>query len=266
MKTKKVVLVTGGTSGIGEACVRKLLEEGCMVYECSRRAVGTVPGATPLSCDVTDEAQVQAAVDKVVAEAGRIDAVINNAGFGISGAIEYTKGADARKQFDVNFFGLVNVNHAVLPYLHRQKSGRIVNISSVAAPIAIPFQAYYSASKAAILSYSLALLNEVRPYGIQVVTILPGDIKTGFTAAREKSIEGDDAYGGRIGRSVAVMEHDEQNGIDPGDAAAVIVKQALCKRPKTVCTIGGSYKLFVFLSRIVPYNLMYRIVGMIYGK
>lgn len=266
MKTKKVVLVTGGTSGIGEAVVRNLAEKGCTVYECSRRAEGTVPGAKHLSCDVTDEAQVQAAVDKVVAEAGRIDVLVNNAGFGISGAIEFTESADAKKQFDVNFFGLVNMNHAVLPVMRKQKSGRIVDISSVAAPIAIPFQAYYSASKAAILSYSLALLNEVRPFGIKVVTILPGDIKTGFTAAREKSIAGDDIYGGRISRSVAVMEHDEQNGIDPADAAEVIVKQALTRRPKTVCTIGSSYKLFVLLSRLVPYNPMYRIVGMIYGK
>ena len=160
---------------------------------------------------------------------GHIDVVINNAGFGISGAIEYTDTEEAKKQFDVNFFGMVRVNRAVLPIMHRQGYGRIINMSSVAAPIAIPFQAYYSASKAAVRTYSMELYSEVKPYGIEVCTIMPGDVATGFTAARRKSPAGDDAYGGRISRSVAVMEHDEQTGIT-AEAAGSTLRRRRCRK------------------------------------
>ena len=167
---------------------------------------------THLQADVTDETQVNAAVAEILRREGRIDILINNAGFGISGAVEFTPPQEARRQFDVNFFGMVNMNRAVLPVMRQQGGGRIVNMSSVAAPIAIPFQAYYSASKAAVRTYSLALASEVRPFGIEVCVIMPGDISTGFTAARRKSCGGDDVYNGRIARSVAVMEHDERTG------------------------------------------------------
>ena len=203
----KVILLTGGTSGIGLNAARVLTESGCRVYELSRRETGT-DAAIHIRADVTDEEQVRQAVQQVLDREGHIDVVINNAGFGISGAIEYTETRDAQRQFDVNFFGMVRVNRAVLPILHRQGYGRILNMSSVAAPIAIPFQAYYSASKAAVRTYTLALASEVKPYGIEVCAIMPGDIATGFTAARDKNPAGDEAYGGRISRSVAVMEHD----------------------------------------------------------
>lgn len=157
------------------------------MYELSRRAENAEPGVTHLQADVTDEAQVNAAVAEILRREGRIDILINNAGFGISGAIEFTPAQEARRQFDVNFFGMVNMNRAVLPIMRQQGSGRIVNMSSVAAPIAIPFQAYYSASKAAVRTYSLALASEVRPFGVEVCVIMPGDIATGFTAARRKA-------------------------------------------------------------------------------
>jgi len=267
MKKQKVVLVTGGTSGIGEATVRELLNRGCKVYDLSRRPEGTVEGSTHLVCDITDEAQVQKAVRQISKKEKRIDVLVNNAGFGISGAIEFTELADAKKQFDVNFFGLVNMNKAILPVFRKQKHGRIVDISSVAAPIAIPFQAYYSASKAAILSYSLALLNEVRPFGIEVVTILPGDIRTGFTDAREKSVAGDDIYKGRISRSVETMEHDERNGIDPKDAAKVVADQALRRHPKNGLHHRLLLQALCLLSPHCPVQApCIKIVGMIYGK
>ena len=173
---EKVIIVTGGTSGIGLNTARILAEKGCRVYEFSRRDTGVWPKVTHVQADVTDEAQVDAAVGMVLDREGRIDVVINNAGFGISGAIEFTETAEAQKQFDVNFFGMVRVNHAVLPVMRKQGYGRIINMSSVAAPIAIPFQAYYSASKAAVRTYTMALQSEVRPYGIEVCAIMPGDV------------------------------------------------------------------------------------------
>ena len=192
--------------------------------------------------------------------------VINNAGFGISGAIEFTETAEAQKQFDVNFFGMVRVNHAVLPVMRKQGYGRIINMSSVAAPIAIPFQAYYSASKAAVRTYTMALQSEVKPYGIEVCAIMPGDVATGFTAARRKNPAGDDEYGGRISRSVAVMEHDEQTGITAESAGAFVAEKALQKKVPVLCTLGGKYKFFVFLTRLLPNRVLVDLVGQIYAK
>lgn len=261
----KVVIITGGSSGIGLCTAAALREKGCKVYELSRRD-SEVPGITHLKCDITDEEQVKAAVTQVMAENGRIDILINNAGFGISGAVEFTETEDARRLFDVNFFGMVRMNRAVLPIMRQQGGGRIVNMSSVAAPIAIPFQAYYSASKAAVRTYSLALASEVRPFGIEVCVIMPGDIATGFTAARRKSCGGDDVYNGRIARSVAVMEHDEQTGMSAQFAGQFVARRATQKHPKLICTMGRKYALFVFLMRILPTRTATRIVGRIYAS
>ena len=215
---------------------------------------------------MTDEEQVRRAIQQIAAREKHIDIVINNAGFGISGAIEYTDTEEAKRQFDVNFFGMVRVNRAVLPIMHRQGYGRIINMSSVAAPIAIPFQAYYSASKAAVRTYSMALYSEVKPYGIEVCAIMPGDIATGFTAARRKNPDGDKEYGGRISRSVAVMEHDEQTGITAETAGKYVAEKAIRPRVPVLCTLGGKYKLFVFLTRLLPTKALVELVGKIYAS
>ena len=261
----KVAVVTGGTSGIGRATALALKDAGYTVYELSRRAEG-VEGLHHISADVTDQQAVNDAAAQIMEAEGRIDVLVNNAGFGISGAIEFTETAEAKALFDVNFFGMVNMNRAVLPIMRQQGGGRIVNMSSVAAPIAIPFQAYYSASKAAVRTYSLALASEVRPFGIEVCVIMPGDIATGFTAARRKSCDGDDAYHGRIARSVAVMEHDEQTGMSAEYAGQFVARRATQKRAKLICTMGHKYALFVFLMRILPTGLATRIVGKIYAS
>ena len=138
-ETNKVVIVTGGSSGIGRCTASALKENGCIVYEFSRRSI-PMEGVTHLSVDVTDEDAVNAAVQQVIQKETKIDAVINCAGFGISGAVEFTSMEQAKAQFDVNFFGTVTVNKAVLPFMHRQGKGHIVNISSVAAVAHIPFQ------------------------------------------------------------------------------------------------------------------------------
>ena len=261
----KVVVITGGSSGIGLHAAKHLAQHGCRVYELSRRETGT-EAAVHIRADVTDEQQVKAAVESVIAREGRIDVVINNAGFGISGAVEYTDTEEAQRQFDVNFFGMVRMNRAVLPIMHRQGYGRIINMSSVAAPIAIPFQAYYSASKAAVRTYSLALQSEVKPYGIEICCIMPGDIATGFTAARRKNPAGDELYNGRISRSVAVMEHDEMTGIPAETAGAFVAQKAIQKKAPLLCTLGWKYKLFVFLTRLLPVQVLTDLVGKIYAS
>ena len=142
----RVAIVTGGSSGIGRCTVTALAQSGCVVYELSRRDI-PLKGVKHLNTDVTDETSVIAAINQIAQEQGKIDIVVNCAGFGISGAVEFTELSDAKRQFDVNFFGMINVNKAVLPYMRRNGGGRIVNISSVAAVAHIPFQTYYSASR-----------------------------------------------------------------------------------------------------------------------
>lgn len=261
-----VAIVTGGSSGIGLQTALALKARGCTVYEFSRHDAGT-QGVAHVACDVSDEGQVRAAVGTVLEKEGRIDVFVNNAGFGISGAAEFTDNAAAKKLLDVNLFGMVNGCKAVIPILREQGGGRIVNLSSVAAPCAIPFQSWYSVSKSAVSTYSAALGNEVRPFGITVTAILPGDIKTGFTAARKKNPAGDDVYQGRIARSVAVMEHDEQTGMDPAVAGAYIAKIALRPgRVKPEYAIGFKYKFFVILARLLPCRLKNWIIGLMYAN
>lgn len=261
----KVAIVTGGTSGLGRATALALQAAGCTVYELSRRENG-VEGLHHISADVTDESAVRAAVAQVMAAEGHIDILVNNAGFGISGAVEFTPTAAAKSLFDVNFFGMVNMNRAVIPLMRKAGQGRIVNLSSVAAPVPIPFQAYYSATKSAVNAYTMALANELRPYGITVCAVMPGDICTGFTAARRKVTEGDDVYGGRIGRSVNRMERDEQGGMSPDKAGSYIAAVAQKTSHHPLYTIRADYKLFVFLSKLLPAQLLNWLVYLIYGK
>ena len=260
-----VALVTGGTSGIGLAAADALRDLGCVVYTLSRRAPAE-PDPRHLAADISDEAAVNAAVRTLIAKEGRIDILVACAGCGISGAIEFTELSDAEHQLDVNFFGTVRTIKAVLPHMREAGGGRIVAVSSVAAPVAIPFQAYYSSSKAAINAFAAALANEVRPFGISVTAVQPGDIRTGFTAARAKSAAGDDVYNGRITRSVSRMERDEQNGMDPAVAGRALARAALKKRVPPVSTIGFSYKAICFLARLLPPSLFNRIVGLLYAR
>lgn len=262
---KKVAVITGGSSGIGACTSQALKNSGCIVYEISRREM-SAEGINHLFGDVTDENQVKNAVDTVLQREGRIDILINNAGFGISGAAEFTDNEDAKRLMDVNLFGVVNMCKAVIPIMRNQGCGRIINLSSVAAVTPIPFQAWYTVSKAAVSGYTMALANEVKPFNIQVCAVMPGDIKTGFTAARGKSNAGDDIYSGRISRSVGKMEKDEQNGMSPEIAGRFIARVALKKGCKVMNTIGFVYKLFVRLAGILPRCLVNKILYIMYAK
>ena len=261
---RPVVLVTGASSGLGLAAALALKEKGCTVYALSRRGTAG-EGLRSLIADVTDEAQINAAVAQVLNETKRIDILLCCAGFGISGAVEFVPMKEAIRQLDVNLFGTVRTIHAVLPVMRKQGAGRIVCLSSMASVVAIPFQSYYSASKAAMNNFIQALRCEVRPFGISVCAIMPGDIRTGFTDAREKYHEGDDLYFGRISRGVAAMEHDERRGMDATAVAARIAALALKKRIKPLYAIGLSYKLICLLVAVLPAGLRCRIIGRLYG-
>ena len=265
-----IAVVTGASSGIGYEVCSQLLAKGYTVYGLSRR--GTAPeGVTGRSVDVTDEAAVRAVIDEIAAAEGRIDLLVANAGMGISGPIELTDNADADYLMRVNFFGQFYAAKAVLPYMRaqasadagsKQKAGTIVFTSSVAAPIPIPYQSFYSASKAAVNSLALALRNEVRSYGIRVSAVMPGDSGTGFTDARRKQ-DGGDAYP-RCEKAVSSMEHDERNGIAPAKVASVIVRAATKKNPAPLYVAGFRYRLLLALFNILPTRAAIWLVGKVY--
>ncbi|MBQ2309413.1 MAG: SDR family oxidoreductase [Erysipelotrichales bacterium] len=261
----KTAIVTGGTSGIGLETAKALAaKHGYTVYVFSRHAF-SYPDLRHISCDVADEKAVTDAVKEVVSREGRLDLVVNCAGMGISGALEFTSLSDAKHLFDVNFFGTVNVNRASIEHL-RKTHGRIINISSVAGVVPIPFQSFYSASKAAINSYSLALANELKPFGVSVCAVMPGDTATGFTAARKKSAEGDGLYEGRITRSVSKMEKDELGGTDSAITGNTIASLAVRKKLPALYTVGFSYKLVNVLMKILPVRLSQRLIYGLYAK
>ena len=239
---EKICVITGGTSGIGKCTAEAMVKKGYTVYELSRREAGN-PGMYHIPTDVTDPEACQRAIDAVYSQAGRIDVMINNAGFGISGAIEFTPIEQAKRQLDVNFFGMVNMNRAVIPVM-----------------------AFYSASKAAINSYTMALANEIKPFGVEVCCVQPGDIQTGFTAARQKIVIGDDIYSGRISRSVAGMEKDETTGMKPEQAGAFVCHVATRKGVRPVNTIGLSYKFFCVLQKLLPAKTLNWLVGVVYAR
>ena len=260
----KVAVVTGGSSGIGLGAVKALLNAGCKVYVLSRKDFA-FEGVEYISLDVTDETAAGEVINSIIEKEGKIDILINCAGFGISGAVEFTRLEDAKRQLEVNFFGVVNVTKAVLPHMRKAGNGRIVNVSSMAAIAPLPFQAYYSVSKSAVNTYTGALANEVKPFGITCTAVMPGDIKTGFTDAREKTSNGDDVYNGRIARSVARMERDEQTGMDADFAGSYVAKIALKKKVKPLYSIGFTYKALSVLCMILPSNIKSFIIWKMYG-
>ncbi|PWM61076.1 MAG: short-chain dehydrogenase [Clostridia bacterium] len=260
----KVAIITGASGGIGLATAALFAEKGYAVYGLSRKPYDSGP-VIHIPTDVTDASSVRAAVSTVIAGEGRIDVLVCNAGFGISGAIEFTEPSDAKRQFDVNFFGALHCIQAVLPQMRAQHSGCILCVSSVAAVLSIPFQSFYSAAKASINALCAALANEVRPYGIRVAALMPGDIKTGFTAAREKSFAGKDVYPA-LPRSVATMEHDEATGMEPVYIAHKLFRLSQKRALKPNYTAGLQYQFFVMLRKFLPYRFINWLVGMLYAK
>lgn len=260
----KVALVTGASRGIGLAISRKLAEMGYTVYGAARVPFSQ-PGVISVQLDVTKPEQIEQAVEDIIQREGRLDLLVNNAGMGISGAVEKTAEEEARYIFDVNLFGPFFMIKKCLPYL-RESKGRIINISSVASRLCIPFQAFYSSTKAALEALSYALMPEVAPFGVKVTNILPGDTRTNFTDARKKSFEKDDpVYGERIWRSVGVMEKDERGGMSPEKVANAVAKVLKRKNPPVIKTVGFQYKLFLFLNRLLPKKLVIWIIGKLYG-
>lgn len=274
MPKGKVVLVTGASSGIGKSVAELLAAKGCRVYGTSRKQysqdvilTGTGSGFLKmLQLDVCSGESVQEAVDAVMAIEGRIDVLVNNAGMGIAGSVEDTSTEEAFRQFNTNFFGVHRMVRQILPIMRKQGQGLIINISSVAAQFAIPFQSMYSASKAAIEAMSEALRIEAAPYGVRVALVEPGDTKTGFTDSRQfVAAAGEESpYREKFTKSVHVMIKDEMNGPEPVVVARAVWKTMARKNPSVRVVVGLKYKVFVFLKRLVPARFMLFILSKMY--
>ena len=262
-----VILITGISSGFGLAMARRLAADGHTVYGTVRREVEQLPGVYYLHADVRDTASVQAAVASVLAARGRIDVLINNAGMGIGGPVEFAPMSDVKQQMDTNFLGQVRFTQAVLPAMRKQGSGKILCFSSIGGVMGLPFQGFYSASKFAVEGFCEALQIEVRRHGIQVVLIEPGDFSTGFTAARIKQVSDAAvrAYPSLL-RSVSSFENDERTGLKPEYLAEKISKIVVKKHPKFRYVIATFIqKLSIPLKRILPPRAFVLVLSLFYN-
>jgi NAD(P)-dependent dehydrogenase (short-subunit alcohol dehydrogenase family) len=256
-QNKRVVLVTGASSGIGLACATHLAGRGYRVYGTSRQAAtGQAGSVAMLTADVTDDRSVERAVAAVLEREGRLDVVVNNAGMGIAGPVENTSIEEAKRQLDVNFFGAFRVCRAVLPAMRSQRVGYIVNIGSIGGLVAIPYQAMYSASKFALEGLSESLRMEVKPFGIKVVIIEPGDHKTSITENRTEMSGGTDAYRESFQAALARTAHDEQSGPGPEQVARLLYRIVNTRNPRLRYTIGpAQQRAAVWLKRLLPYSV-----------
>lgn len=250
---RPVAIVTGASTGIGEASARALQAAGYRVFGTYRRAQAALStGVECLICDVTDGDSVDAAVGKVLATAGRIDLLINNAGVGLFAGAEESSLDQAKSLFDVNLFGVIRMTKAVLPTMRRQGTGRIVNMSSVMGLIPAPFSALYAASKHAVEGYSESLDHEVRGSGVRVVLVEPAYTRTNFESNLIKADRPLDEYAGARSNAEEVVRNVMKTADSPELVAQVVLKAATVENPRRRYTAGRMAGQVSLLRRFVP--------------
>jgi len=248
-----VALVTGASSGIGRATAKALQDAGYRVFGTSRRAAAeSADGITMLACDVTDDASVAKLVEAVLARAGRIDLLVNNAGIGLLGGAEESSTAQAQALFDVNVFGVLRVTSAVLPAMRRQGAGRIVNLSSVLGLIPAPYFALYASTKHAIEGYSESLDHELRPFGIRVVLVEPAYTRTSFEENLVRPDQSLDIYDAARAGMDAVVRKAIETGDAPEIVARTVLEAATASPPRRRYAAGKMARRVSLLRRFVP--------------
>lgn len=261
-----IVFITGISSGFGLETAKLLSQEGHVVYGTVRREVEPLSRVHYIQLDVRNREAVNKAVNEIVAKEGRIDVLVNNAGMGIGGPLEFATEEEIRLQMDTNFMGLVHCVDAVLPHMRKQGGGRIIALSSIGGLMGLPFQGFYSASKFAIEGYCEALRLEVKQQGIKVVVLRPGDFATGFTGSRKKvnneaALEAYPIYKTAIEK----VEHDENGGLKPIVLARKINQIIKKKNPRNGYVVASfEQKLSVFLKRVLPSKWFSKILGSYY--
>lgn len=258
MNGEPVILVTGVSSGIGEAIAALLAERKFRVFGTQRRPSEDerVPHNVELvPLDVRDEQSVRSALQIVLDRAGRIDAVINNAGYTLVGALEETSIDEAKALFETNFFGVLRMNQAVLPVMRKQGQGRIINIGSATGFVPAPYQGIYSASKHALEGYSESLDHEVRQFGIRVSVVEPGFTRTHIDQNAELASELIPAYANDRGQVIASVKVNNANGKDPAEVALVVWKALTARSPRLVYLAGSDARLVSRLKKFAPSGL-----------
>ncbi len=254
----RVALVTGSSSGIGRACADRLAAAGWTVVGASRRGTSG-EGWRGISVDVDVDREVLSGVADVLGREGRLDAVVAAAGWGLAGAVEDATTEEAHAQFETNFFGVDRVVRSSLPHL-REHRGRVVIVGSIGGVIGLPFQAYYSATKFALEGYAEALAGEVRPFGIAVSVVQPGNFRTEFTDRRRHSAPAEgDPYGAARARALESMARDEAGGASPDAVAARVADLLAARRPPLRVSVGpASERVGVVAKRLLPYRAFER--------
>ncbi len=255
---KKVALVTGASAGIGKSIVRQLLQDGWIVYGAARRvdkmADIQTAGAKVLSLDVTDEASMVAAIQQLLAAEGHIDALVNNAGYGSYGAIEDVPLAEAKRQFEVNVFGLMRLTQLVLPTMRSARAGTIVNISSMGGRIWMPIGGWYHATKHAIEVLSDALRMETKSFGIKVVVIQPGAIESEWSGIAAQTLQENSqgsAYSALVKPMAKILNH-YSTAAKPEVVAKAVSQAVNSRHPKRRYATPLDAKLLIFLRWLLP--------------
>ena len=252
-QTRPVAIVTGASGGIGQATARALHAAGYRVFGTSRRPPATrSPGIEYLACDVTSDESVQTAVGQVLAKAGRVDLLVNNAGVGLIAGAEESSLEQAKSLFDVNLFGVFRTTKAVLPAMRRQGSGRIINISSVMGLIPAPFMALYAASKHALEGYSESLDHEIRATGVRVVLVEPAYTRTSFEGNVYQADQQLDVYQTARTNAEGVMRDEMKTADTPELVANAVVKAATEAKPHRRYPAGRTARQVSLLRRFVP--------------
>ncbi len=252
--TRPVALVTGASSGIGKAAALALAAAGYDVVGTSRDTAHVTPlkGVTFVDLDVTSDDSVTAAVGKVIDRFGRIDVLVNNAGIGSAGAAEESSAAQAQGLFDINVFGVIRTTNAVLPYMRAQRSGRVINISSIVGFMPQPYMAVYAASKHAVEGYSESVDHEVREYGVRVLLVEPAWTNTAFDAASVRPDRPLEVYAKQRHVFEEYMAGAVKDGDDPAVVAKEIVAAATDAKPKLRYTAGAMTGRVRTMRRMVP--------------
>lgn len=251
----KVVLITGGSSGIGKSIGEFLHQKGFVVYGTSRNPERVLNSVFPLvALDVRNTDTIHKAVAKIIATSGRLDIVINNAGVGITGPIEEIPTEEIKNNFETNFFGPVEVMKAVLPQMRSQKSGLIINITSIAAYMGLPYRGIYSASKGALELITEALRMEVKSFGIQITNVAPGDFATNIASGRfHAPLIKDSAYEIPYGNTLKMMDEHVDSGSNPNEMAEAVYKIIQNPSPRIHYKVGAFMQKFsIVLKRILP--------------